>query len=164
MPLQPSRPEKLFSFLPPRWARLASFLLRFALTSFLATVIDFGIFWLLTHESSMSLRVAQVISASVGMTTNFFMQRFFVFDLKRKVHHAFLISMSVSVGGLLLGYLMMSGLQQIPWFTEDKLHKLVAKFIVTAILFFYNIILKRFAFERRFTGSGGANPPNTPAN
>jgi putative flippase GtrA len=143
-----SKLEKLFSFLGPKWAKRAAHLLRFGTSSFIATIVDFSLYTVLHKQFGMSISMAHVFSASAGMLTNFFLQRYFVFRLRRQVGSAFLLSILVSLVGLGLGYVMMRGLETIAWFEDNKI---VAKILVTAVLFGYNFFLKRFAFERRLT-------------
>jgi putative flippase GtrA len=144
----PGRLERMLSFLHPTWAKRMAHLVRFGACSFLATVIDFALYQMLHGRFGLTISVAHLISAGVGMLTNFFLQRFFVFRLGRQVWMAFALSIMVSLGGLGLGYLMMLGLESVAWFEHNKI---VAKMIVTSLLFGYNLYLKRYAFEGRFT-------------
>lgn len=91
--------------------------------------------------------VSNLISAGTGMLINFLLQKRYIFQLERKVGHAFLISLATSVLGIGLSTLFIYLLIQIPFFME---YQFITKGIVTGSIFFYNFYMKRFAFERKF--------------
>ena len=120
--------------------------LRFATSSAVATAVDYGLY---IGGLAMGFRpaLANLLSATVGMLVNFMLQKRFVFDLQRKVGIAFLMAMSVSIGGILLS-------TGIVWiltsFTFLRDFPILAKIAATGMVFFYNFYLKRFVFEKRF--------------
>jgi len=122
--------------------------LKFAATSFIATALDYGIYILLTTVVLYSESLSHAISYTIGMITNFILQRRFIFLLKRKLYQAFLLSVMFSMIGWLLSQGIFNGL--IYSFAFFKQHDLLAKIAVTLIIFFYNFYTKRFAFERKY--------------
>jgi putative flippase GtrA len=121
---------------------------KFALTSSVATLIDYGIYLSLTMLLLTSETVAHAISYSVGMVLNFLLQRRFIFTSKRKTSAIF--AMSVMFSGI--GWLLSQGIfnlliYSIPFF---KTYDILAKVLTTGTIFLYNFYTKRFSFERRF--------------
>ncbi|MEM6262282.1 MAG: GtrA family protein [Bacteroidota bacterium] len=117
---------------------------KFALSSGVATLVDYGIFFV--AQNYIVVGNAQLLGQGCGMLLNFFLQKTFVFDLKRKLGSAFLIAMLVSGGGLLIGKYLIEFLVRFTFFQE---HLIIAKLLITGMIFFYNFYLKRFAFEKK---------------
>jgi putative flippase GtrA len=59
------------------------------------------------------------------------------------------MAMIVSLGGMLLNYLIFTSVMRIDFFAQSH-YDYLAKMIATACVFFYNFYLKRFVFEKRF--------------
>lgn len=119
---------------------------KFAFSSVVATIADYSIYLFLVNLY-LSPVPSNLISASVGMVINFLFQKRFIFDLKRKVDHTFLLSAATSLGGVGLSTLMIHLLNYIPFFFE---YQFITKALVIGIVFNYNFYMKRFAFEKRF--------------
>lgn len=119
---------------------------KFAITSLVATAVDYGLYLALV-SSVFSPVPSNVISYSCGMVVNFFLQKQYVFDLRRKVYNAFLLATAVSLGGLVLSTTIIWTLNHWPFF---QVHQYVTKLCATGLVFFYNFYLKRFVFEKRF--------------
>ncbi|MCB0703891.1 MAG: GtrA family protein [Saprospiraceae bacterium] len=120
--------------------------LRFAMTSAVATAVDYGLFMLLV-DRFFQPAIANVISFSSAVLLNFYLQKRFVFVLRRESRAAFWLAILVSLGGLLLSTGIITGLNTGTFFRERQY---LTKFVATGIVFFYNFYLKRFAFEKRF--------------
>lgn len=120
--------------------------LKFAMTSSLATAVDY-ILYLLLFYAGFKPVVANTISYSTGMIINFFLQKKFVFDLRRKAYKAFFMAVSVSMGGLLLSNLIIYALNQVQFFMD---YQFITKLCATGMVFFYNFYFKRYVFEGRF--------------
>lgn len=120
--------------------------MRFALTSSVATSLDY-VLYLVLEKWFFSPVVSNVISYSSAALLNFWMQKRFIFELNRKVGNVFLMTVGISMGGLVLSTLMIYLLNMIPFFQQ---YQFLTKLITTGLIFFYNFYLKRFAFERRF--------------
>lgn len=121
--------------------------IKFATTSLVATTVDVGLFYILTHFFDTESVPATLIAASCGMVINFFMQKRFVFALKRGLYTAFTLSMLVSLSGVGLDVLIVWFLSRFPFF---QAYVILPKLIAKGIIFFYNFYLKRFVFEGRF--------------
>lgn len=119
---------------------------KFASSSVVATIADYGLYLTLVNNV-FSPVISNIISAGTGMIINFALQKKFIFKLNRKVSHAFLLSMAVSLGGILLGTLFIYLLNLYPFFNDNQY---ITKLLVTGSIFFYNFYLKRFSFEKKF--------------
>lgn len=120
--------------------------LQFGFSSILATGLDYSAFILLVRAEINAVS-AHAISASIGMLVNFFVQNNFVFNRQRNVWSAFVMSMGISFIGVGLSSICLSALLRINWLGA---HPILAKMVVTLLLFFYNFYLKRYSFEKRF--------------
>lgn len=131
--------------------------LKFGMSSIVATLVDYGLFWgLVVFQGGVFEEFwGNMLSASVGMLINFVLQKRFVFELKRNVYLVFVMSVLISLGGVVLGSTIIKLLVQHVEFFEA--FKLVAKLVATGTIFFYNFYLKRFAFEDRFLGKKANN-------
>ena len=129
-------------------SRLASFIvpkIKFGTTSAVATSVDYLVFFLVVHFTSKDYAtVAQVLAYPCGLITNFFLQKKFIFDLKRSAFTTFKMSVSFSLLGLTMSTLFIYLLSKIEFFTT---HLIAAKVLVTGTMFLYNFYTKRFAFE-----------------
>lgn len=121
--------------------------LKFAITSSIATAIDYGIYIFLTALMLSSETVAHAISYSIGMIVNFLLQKRFIFLLQRKLYQAFALSVVFSLIGWLISQGLFNLLILYTGFFKD--HDILAKIIVTFVIFFYNFYTKRFSFEKK---------------
>ena len=119
---------------------------KFAMTSSVATLIDYSLYLLLVYTLFQPVP-SNIISSSCGMVVNFFLQKQFVFDLKRKLYTAFFLAIAVSIGGIALGTSIIWALNHWNFF---QVHQYITKLCATGLVFFYNFYLKRFVFEKRF--------------
>lgn len=128
----------------PRLVRLQA---KFALTSSVATAVDYGLYLLFVERLAWKPVPANIASFSIAVLVNFTLQRYFVFRLQRRLPYAFLGAMLVSAGGLLLSTGLVWSLSRVP-FLEPRQY--LVKGLATGVVFFYNFFFKRFAFEKRF--------------
>ena len=132
----------------------------FALSGLVATGINYGVYLLLV-DRYLPPGPATLIAYSSSVIVNFFLQRYFVFELNRSLRSAFAWSMLVSAGGLLLDWLIVTGLHRFPLVGgAEWAIKLVATFLV----FFYNFYLKRYVFEGAVAGAKQVGRPGIPNN
>ena len=118
---------------------------KFAMSSSLATLVDYVLYQVLVRYF-FSPVASNLISATVGMVINFFLQKKYIFELKRSVNIAFIISLLVSVGGIGISTIIIHFLNNSEMLSGNQY---IIKAIATGTLFFYNFYLKRFAFEKR---------------
>lgn len=85
-----------------------------------------------------------MIAYSSSVLVNFILQRYFVFELRRSVQSAFALSMLVSAGGMLIDWLIVTGLHQFPFLGDQEW---IIKGTATGLVFFYNFYAKRRVFE-----------------
>ncbi|PSR15305.1 MAG: hypothetical protein DA408_01185 [Bacteroidetes bacterium] len=119
---------------------------RFAVGGALATGVDYLIYFQLFRQGVAPV-IAQGVAYSVSVIVNFLFQKYFVFEMQRSSRSTFLLSMLVSVGGLLISSGMIYSFNL---FTYFQSHQLVAKLLTTGLVFFYNFYCKRYVFEKRF--------------
>ena len=131
--------QKIEAFIFPK--------LKFASTSLVATVVDYVLYLSLVY-SGLDKVPSNIISASCGFLVNFFLQKKFIFQLRRKTGHTFLISMTFSALGIGLSTTFIYFLSKIPFLDS---HQYITKLLVTGIMFFYNFYTKRLAFEKRIS-------------
>lgn len=119
---------------------------KFALSGAVATSVDY-VFYLLLVHNLFKPAPSNVISCSLSMYINFLLQRKYVFKLKGSISKTFIISIIVSIGGLLLSTCIVYGLTQSTYYLERQYF---TKLIATGTIFFYNFYLKRYIFESWF--------------
>ena len=119
---------------------------KFAMSSSLATLVDYVLYQVLVRYF-FSPVVSNLISATVGMVINFFLQKKYIFKLKRSVKIAFIISLFVSVGGIGISTSIIHFLNKSEMLAGNQY---IIKAIATGTVFFYNFYMKRFAFENRY--------------
>lgn len=120
----------------------------FAITGAIATGINYGLYLFLVDDY-LPYRMATIVAYSSSVVLNFFMQRYFVFELNRSAQSAFALSMLVSLGGLLLDAAIVEGLHQ--EYVFGVLPEWIIKGVATFLVFFYNFYLKRRVFEGKRT-------------
>ena len=122
---------------------------KFASGSVIATLVDWTIYMFLADVYFTKV-VANLISRFVGMLINFWVQKTFVFELKRKAVNAFMLTVVVSIIGLGVGTIVMKLIGDWEIWGTSKYYKIFPKVIETGVVFFYNFYFKRYVFEKRF--------------
>ena len=90
---------------------------------------------------------SHAISYTVGMIINFFLQKRFIFMLQRKLYQAFGLSVLFSLVGWIISQVIFNLLISYTGFFHKN--DILAKIIVTFVIFFYNFYTKRFSFEKK---------------
>ncbi len=121
-------------------------LAKFFTSSLLATGVDYALF-LFLDWAFLGPVAAHAISYPIAVLVNFALQKHFIFSMNRKMKEAFALAMLFSGVGWALGTGMLYLLVMLPLFSTIPV---LAKLLVTIVLFFFNFFTKRFAFERRF--------------
>ncbi|WP_192579039.1 GtrA family protein [Fibrisoma limi] len=127
--------------------RLAEFF-RFANVSLLATVVDYGIGYLLTHTGLTSIVVATGIGHLSGMIVGFFLNKYWVFrdTSSRETTTQLVRYVVVSLGNGLLNTLGVWGLNQLG---VDN-YWVVRILVGTTVFVFYSYVFTRaFVFMRK---------------
>ena len=142
---------KLPAFIPARYHDRISSVLKFGVSSGLASAIDFGVFALLTKVILVidNLFYVDMIAASCGMIVNFFIHKTFVFDLQRKTYAAFLMSISFSIIVMVSGAKTMEYIGEQAMVADSLLLLYAAKIGVMGVKFIINFFSKRWVFERK---------------
>ncbi len=117
-------------------------------TSVIATGVDFLLYTLFIQVITPTL--SNLISATAGLLTNFFLQKKYVFNPSNSWYTSLLLSTLFSILGLAIGtgliYIMTT-------YTVLSEQPLTAKVISTAIIFFYNYFTKKIAFGHKDRGN-----------
>ncbi len=119
---------------------------KFAMSSSVATLVDYILYQIFVRYL-FSPVVSNLLSASVGMLINFFLQKKYIFELNRSVKIAFMISLFVSIGGIGISTAIIHFLNKSEMLSSNQY---IIKAVATGTVFFYNFYMKRFAFEKRF--------------
>lgn len=122
---------------------------KYATASATATAVDYGLYYILFHFFGLPKILSNFISYPIGVVFNFFLQKTFIFSMKRKLKTTFGLAMMVSAGGWALNSTIFYFLMKIEFFQTGNWHW-AAKIIVNGIIFFYNFYGKRYVFEKKF--------------
>ena len=133
--------------------------LKFAAVSLVATSFDFlfySTFVLLifpldgTDATRTEMITVTAIGGCIAVLINFFLQKRFVFDLKRKVSTTFILALCISLLGIVANTGIVAWLSKYAFFVQDGFYRILPKIIATGIVFFPNFYMRRFVFEKRF--------------
>lgn len=120
--------------------RLFAEMLRYGMVSALAFAVDYGSLVLFAEVGGMHYLWAATFAFALGIATNYIVSRLWVFNsTPHKPGTELGLFLAVGVSGLLLNGLIM-------WFFASVLgvHYLIAKLFSTAVVFFWNFLLRRF--------------------
>jgi len=144
--------ERIKAFIIPK--------IKFAGTSGIATLIDYGITFLLLNVfniqasvkwSGINFKLANTIGVAVGMLSNFILQKKFVFSTNRNVFIVFAMTIGFSLLSFLLNQWLFSFLRETVEYLSK--HTFITKAIVTGTMFLFNFYTKRFSFEKSLPGA-----------
>lgn len=140
--------DRARSALRPNNRRLLAEMIRYGLVSVIALVVDYATLFICYELLGWHYLTAATLAFSFGIVANFICSRVWVFDKSK--HHTWVevaIFLAVGVTGLGLNNLIM-------YVAHDKfaVAVMVAKIISTAIVFFWNFLLRRFLI---YTGADG---------
>ncbi|NND76833.1 MAG: GtrA family protein [Flavobacteriales bacterium] len=144
--------ERIKAFLIPK--------IKFAGTSGIATAVDYALVFILLNIMNITsnfefigidFKLANAIGVSVGMITNFILQKKFVFDTNRNVFLVFFMTIGFSVAGFLLNQWLFDFLRDTIIFLSK--HTFITKAFVTGFMFLFNFYTKRFSFEKSLPGA-----------
>ena len=131
--------------LKKEYKKISVTIVKFATSSALATLVDISVF-IFILEPLIDIFWAEFISGFIGMIINFILQKKYVFQLKRNIHSAFVLSIAFSFFALLIGSFMMKGLNSISFLAS---YIIIAKLIVIGFKFFFNFFTKKWIFEKK---------------
>lgn len=128
-------------------------MIRYGFVSGLAFVVDFGTMYVCIHFLHLSTMWATTIGFCLGIVTNFITSTLWVFD---KTHHRRMAEIGLF---LLVGVTGLGLNNLIVWFCHYRLGiwSMVSKLISTAIVFFWNFLLRRFLI---YTGRASESESN----
>lgn len=116
---------------------------KFGIVGGIATVIDFGIFALLTQLLHMNYLLAQIISFGISLTFNYIASIKWVFDAKKQTPKETIIFVILSIIGLGINELLL-------YIGVDLLHfhELIIKLLATAVVMVYNFVTRKLIIEK----------------
>lgn len=120
--------------------RILAQLIRYGFVSGLAFLVDFFSMYAGIHAFHLPVLLATTIAFSLGIIVNFITSTLWVFDRSARRRHVEMgLFLLVGVTGLGLNALIV-------WFAHEVLGiwAMVAKLISTAVVFFWNFLLRRF--------------------
>jgi len=128
-----------------RLYKMALSIVKFGLSSALGTLVDFVLFTFV-FLNFFPLFYAELSAALCGMTVNYFMHRYFVFEMQRKAYAAFFLSIAFSLMVMMFGGYLLTFLASFSFFAT---YIIAAKLIVMGVKFGLNYLSKRWIFEKK---------------
>jgi putative flippase GtrA len=122
--------------------KLIKQLFRFGIVGFIAFLIDYGLFALLTILG-MHYLIAQIISFSISLAFNYYLSVKWVFDAKKQTKKEVIIFVVLAVVGL--------GINEILLYIGVDLfhiHELIVKLVSTIIVMIYNFVTRKLIIEK----------------
>lgn len=113
--------------------------------SSIATLLDFVLFRFVFYYV-LPLFWAEILASLIGMVLNFFLQKKYVFELKRKSYTAFFLSLLFSLIILFFGGFILTQLTKIELFAT---YISLAKLSTMGIKFLFNFFSKQWVFEKK---------------
>lgn len=122
--------------------KLIKQLFRFGIVGFIAFLIDYGLFALLTILG-MHYLIAQIISFSISLAFNYYLSVKWVFDAKKQTKKEVIIFVVLAVVGLGINEILL-------YIGVDLLHihELIVKLVSTIIVMIYNFITRKLIIEK----------------
>jgi len=120
---------------------------KFGLGSLISTSLDYTMFFgLLWADLGIKIAVIQGIAQATGMTSNFIIQRNFIFKKNRGLFASMAWSLSFSMMAILLSSATVHWLYMLDFFQQ---YPIIMKLLVTGVFFFFNFYTKQFSFEKK---------------
>lgn len=148
----PNIRERITAFLIPK--------IKFAGTSGIATIIDYGLTFILLNLfglqgtitwAGITFKLANSFGVAAGMISNFLLQKRFVFATNRNIYLVFFMTLSFSILGFFVNQWLFSILRDKVEYLSQ--HTFITKVIVTVMMFLFNFYTKRFSFEKSLPGA-----------
>lgn len=112
---------------------------KFLYIGILATIVDFSLYSILVYYEILSYSMAIIVGYSAGFITSFFLTRSYAFSKIKiaKVHHEFLVVLSITFIGLLMN------LGIVYMLVEMDLNNYSARAIAIGLVFFFNYFARK---------------------
>ena len=126
--------------------KLIKQILKFGVVGVIATIIDVGLYSLLTDLVGIHYAVSQVISFAISLAFNYWASIKWVFDAKKQTPKEALLFIGLSIVGLGINELIL-------WIGIDilgfKKYHLFIKLLATGIVMVFNFITRKLFIEKR---------------
>ena len=126
--------------------KLIKQILKFGVVGGIATIIDVGLYSLLTDLVGIHYAVSQVISFAISLAFNYWASIKWVFDAKKQTLKEALLFIGLSIVGLGMNELIL-------WIGIDilgfKKYHLLIKLFATGIVMVFNFVTRKLFIEKR---------------
>ena len=120
-------------------------LIKFGIVGVLATILDWGIFYLLTNIINIHYGIATAISFLISTVFNYYLSVKYVFDVDSSTSKKrnFIIFLIFSIIGLGLNELIL-------WICIEKIHlyNMIGKIVATGLVMIFNFITRKIFLEK----------------
>ena len=120
-------------------------LIKFGIVGVLATILDWGIFYLLTNIINIHYGIATAISFLISTVFNYYLSVKYVFDVDSSTSKKrnFIIFLIFSIIGLGLNELIL-------WICIEKIHlyNMIGKIVATGLVMIFNFITRKLFLEK----------------
>ena len=124
--------------------KLIAQIMKFGIVGFIAFLIDYSVFYILTDWLGINYLISSIISFIVSVIFNYILSIKWVFDVnKKQTIKDIILFIVLSSIGLLINALLM-------WVSVDilKIHHLIAKLIPTFVVMIWNFVTRKIFIER----------------
>ncbi|MBR3660500.1 MAG: GtrA family protein [Bacilli bacterium] len=128
-----------------KYKKLFSQLIKFGIVGVLATILEWGIFYVLTNILNIHYILSTAIAFLTSTIFNYLLSVKYVFDVnKEKSKSNFIFFVVFSIIGLGLNELIL-------WISIEKLnlYNMIGKIIATGIVMIFNFITRKLFLENR---------------
>ena len=120
-------------------------IIKFGIVGVLATILDWGIFYLLTNIINIHYGIATAISFLISTVFNYYLSVKYVFDVDSSTSKKrnFVIFLIFSIIGLGLNELIL-------WICIEKIHlyNMIGKIVATGLVMIFNFITRKIFLEK----------------
>ena len=119
-------------------------IIKFGIVGVIATIIDWGIYYICYHYFGIDYKLANVLGFSVSVVFNYLISVRYVFnvDKEKDPKRNFILFIIFSVIGMLLNELIL-----IICVSKLHLHEMLGKVIATGLVMVYNFITRKKFLE-----------------
>jgi len=129
-----------------KYKHLITQLVKFGVVGVLATLLEWGIFYVLTNVFHIHYIISTAIGFSISTIFNYYLSVKYVFDVDKEKNQKrnFLFFVVFSIIGLGLNELIL-------WICIEKFHlyNMIGKIIATGIVMVFNFITRKLFLEKR---------------
>jgi len=114
-------------------------LIKYGIIGCCCAALDFGIFWVLTHKTTMPYQFANVISMHCGIFASFFLNRHFTFKIKDKILLRFISFYAIGLTGVAISTGLLFVLIE-----KMEIYELISKASTVLVVALIQFLLNKF--------------------